>query len=36
LKEQKNQEAMKELSEKYLMKSNITFKDLGGMNEVIK
>lgn len=27
---------MKELAEKYLTKSNIAFKDLGGMREVIK
>lgn len=27
---------MKELSEKYLTKSNISFKDLGGIGEVIK
>ena len=35
-KEQKLQEQMKELGEKYLTKSTIQFKDLGGMNEVIK
>eukprot|EP00347_Sterkiella_histriomuscorum_P014105 403362151 len=36
MKDQKQQQAIQDLTEKYLTKSNISFKDLGGIGHVIK